>query len=202
MRVSSISAKPARRKPQQARAAERRAQFLKVAATLIGEHGYDAVSMTAIAAEAGASIGTLYDYFTDKQSIAIALLSAYSAEADAYWVEVFDKQKFATTSGFTKTFVQGVLTFVKLHPAYLPLMGAVGYVRTPDARQPLRRTISDALQKAKPELPAARAFLGAQVLVELMKGMLVVFKQVAAKDRETVISDFETLMETFVSGLG
>jgi hypothetical protein len=38
----------------------------------------------------------------------------------------------------------------------------------------------------KPRLTTERAFLSAQVIVELMKEMLAVYKQVAAKDKKTV----------------
>jgi hypothetical protein len=37
-----------------------------------------------------------------------------------------------------------------------------------------------------PRFTAERAFLSAQVIVELMKEMLAVYKQVAAKDKKTV----------------
>ena len=82
-RVPSTSATPPRRAPQQARAAIRRAKFLEVAANLIGEIGFDALTMTAIAEHAGASIGTLYDYFPDKQALGMAIMAQYTGGGDS-----------------------------------------------------------------------------------------------------------------------
>jgi len=63
-----------RRVPQQDRARQKIALILEAATRLI-EHG-DIVSLTtnAIAAKAGISIGTLYQYFADKDAILRALV--------------------------------------------------------------------------------------------------------------------------------
>ena len=190
-----------RRKPQQVRATQRRAKFLDVAEQLIGKSGYEAVTMTGIAEVAGASIGTLYDYFPDKQSIAVALLSQYGEQFDAHWFAVLSENRVETEREFAELLVEGLLAFVRQHPAYLPLLaGPIVYSRTAEARQPLRRTIAGALQKVKPRLNAERAFLSAQVIVELLKGMLAVYKQVAAKDKNTVVAEFKELVVAYVTG--
>ncbi len=203
MSMSSTSASASRRSPQQARATQRRAKFLEVAARLIGEQGYEIVPMMAIAKEAGASIGTLYDYFPDKQSVALALLSEYVEQADAHWTAVLSGARTMTERELSEVFIEGILTFVRAHPAYLPLLTApIGYARTAEARQPLRRTIADALRKTKPSVTPERAFLSAQVIVQLMKGMLALYKQVTAKDKNAVTAEFKALMLAYVSGLG
>ena len=202
MSMSSTFASGSRRSPQQARATQRRAKFLEVAAKLIGEQGYEIVTMMAIAAEAGASIGTLYDYFPDKRSVALALLSEYVEQADAHWAAILSGARTMTESELSELFIEGILTFVRAHPACLPLLTApIGYSRTAEARQPLRRTIADALRKTKPSISADRAFMSAQVIVQLMKGMLALYKQVAAKDEKAVTAEFKALMLAYVSGL-
>lgn len=201
MRVASTLASGKRRSPQQARAAQRRAKFLEVAARLIGEQGYEAVTMMLIAKEAVASIGTLYDYFPDKQSVALALLSEYVEQADAHWAAVLSGARAMSESELSEVFIEGLLAFVRAHPAYLPLLTApIGYSRTAEARQPLRRTIADALRKTKPSITPDRAFLSAQVIVQLMKGMLAVYKQVAAKDEHSITAEFKALMLAYVTG--
>ena len=203
MSMSSTYASGSRRSPQQARATQRRARFLEVAAKLIGEQGYEIVTMMAIAKEAGASIGTLYDYFPDKRSVALALLSEYVQQADVHWAAVLSGARALTESELSEVFIEGVLTFVRAHPAYLPLLTApIGYSRTTEARQPLRRTIADALRKTKPSMTPERAFLSAQVILQLMKGMLALYKQVTAKDQKAVTAEFKALILAYVRGLG
>jgi AcrR family transcriptional regulator len=62
--------KPRRR---QARGERRIAQLLDAAATVFCTSGYTAASTNAIAREAGVSPGTLYQYFPNKEAIAIEL---------------------------------------------------------------------------------------------------------------------------------
>ncbi len=199
MRVPSTSASPARRTPRQTRATLRRTKFLEVAAALLAESGYDAVTMTAIANRAGASIGTLYDYFPDKRTLALALLAEYTEQADAHWDALLTNPAARTKAALANLFIEGALTFVEQRPAYLPLLNApILYARSPAARQPLRRTIAAALQRLKPSLPGAHALLIAQIIVELIKALFAVYKLAPPKDRPLIADHFKTLMRLYL----
>lgn len=62
-----------RRRPQQARAQNKIELILEAAMRLIESHGIDALTTNAIAERAGVSIGSLYQYFDDKEAILQAL---------------------------------------------------------------------------------------------------------------------------------
>ncbi|GAA2228462.1 TetR/AcrR family transcriptional regulator [Streptomyces amakusaensis] len=66
----TVSARPRRR---QARGERRIAQLLDAAANVFTATGYTAASTNAIAREAGVSPGTLYQFFPNKEAIAIEL---------------------------------------------------------------------------------------------------------------------------------
>jgi AcrR family transcriptional regulator len=63
--------------PRRARGHARVAALLEAAGIEFAEKGYEAATMTAIAARAGASIGSLYEFFPTKDQIAGALLKSY-----------------------------------------------------------------------------------------------------------------------------
>ncbi|TIT08526.1 MAG: helix-turn-helix transcriptional regulator, partial [Mesorhizobium sp.] len=67
---------PQPRAPQQKRGHDRVAALMTAAAELFVERGFDAATMTEIAASAGAAIGTLYLFFPTKQAMAQAILEA------------------------------------------------------------------------------------------------------------------------------
>ncbi|MEU9860542.1 TetR/AcrR family transcriptional regulator [Streptomyces sp. NPDC047971] len=67
---SSVEQKPRRR---QARGERRIAQLLQAAANVFCSNGYTAASTNAIAREASVSPGTLYQYFPNKEAIAVEL---------------------------------------------------------------------------------------------------------------------------------
>jgi AcrR family transcriptional regulator len=199
MRVASTSANPRRREPQQERATLRRAKFLEVAAGLIGQLGYEAVTMTAIAEQAEASIGTLYDYFPDKTAIALALKIQYVEESDAHWKALLSRPAGMTQEELAELFVEGALTLVKERPAYLALMGGpVPYTRSPSLRRPLRKTIVGALRTMNPSLAEDRAFIYAEVIVQLIKGLLTVYREAAPRERERVAEEFKKLFRLYL----
>ncbi|MCA9710142.1 MAG: TetR/AcrR family transcriptional regulator [Myxococcales bacterium] len=65
------------RRPVQRRAARRRDSLLDAAARLLASEGYEAITTNAIAREAGAAVGTVYDYFPNKEAVLAALLERY-----------------------------------------------------------------------------------------------------------------------------
>ncbi len=70
----------ARNKPKQRRSRETVEAVVEAAAQVFEMHGYAAGTTNRIAARAGVSIGTLYQYFPNKESLAVALLERHLAE--------------------------------------------------------------------------------------------------------------------------
>lgn len=71
----------ARRQPVQQRSQERLERILSVATGLIAQHGSEPLKMSEIAALAGISIGSLYQYFPDKRAILRTLAEQYAADS-------------------------------------------------------------------------------------------------------------------------
>lgn len=68
------SAKPARRRAKQERARQTIAVVLEAAARVLQREGYAAGSTNRIAEVAGVSVGTIYQYFDDKEQLFDALI--------------------------------------------------------------------------------------------------------------------------------
>src|SRR5579871_1933040 len=73
MSVASQKARPASRIPRQERGRARVNELLNAAEAIIGDGGYEAATMTAIADRAGAAIGSLYQFFPTKEALADTL---------------------------------------------------------------------------------------------------------------------------------
>jgi AcrR family transcriptional regulator len=72
-----------RRIPRQARSRETVAAILQAAAEVIAAEGLARASTNRIAARAGVSIGSLYQYFPDKEAIRARLLEQHHREVEA-----------------------------------------------------------------------------------------------------------------------
>jgi AcrR family transcriptional regulator len=74
-----------RRVPQQARSREHVQAMIDAAEHLIGANGYDALTTTQVAQEAGVTVATLYQFFPDKRALAQVLARRY---VDMYITDV------------------------------------------------------------------------------------------------------------------
>ena len=72
-----------RRVPTQRRSQERLARIAQAAGELCAEVGADAVTMEGIAARAGTSIGSLYQFFPNRDALLAAVAERYVADLDA-----------------------------------------------------------------------------------------------------------------------
>ena len=63
----------ARRKPRQARAREKVSLMFEAAVRILEDHGLEALTTNRVAALAGVSIGTLYQYFPNREALLEAL---------------------------------------------------------------------------------------------------------------------------------
>lgn len=71
------------RKPVQARARDTREAILKAAAQVLGRKGYRDTTTNRIAERAGVSIGSLYEYFCNKDEIVAVLLDRHLTDGEA-----------------------------------------------------------------------------------------------------------------------
>jgi AcrR family transcriptional regulator len=72
-----------RRRPVQGRARETVDAIVEAAARVLARHGYAAATTNRIAERAGVSIGSLYEYFPDKDAILSALLERHTETGSA-----------------------------------------------------------------------------------------------------------------------
>jgi len=88
--LDSVAPRP-RRIPQQRRSRERYDHILSVARTLIAQRGNDAVSMREIADAADMAIGSVYQYFPDKNTVLWTLISEDFDRLETHWRERLDQ---------------------------------------------------------------------------------------------------------------
>lgn len=77
------SALTPRKAPAQERSRATVAAILTAAARIFATHGYAAGTPNRIAARAGVSIGSLYEYFPNKDALLVALVEAHMSEGEA-----------------------------------------------------------------------------------------------------------------------
>ena len=97
-------------------------EILQAAGALFAERGYDKVTTNMIAARAGISPGSLYQFFPNKETIA----QAFAADATEHLHRVYDTLLSSEVmtlplQAFFATFVDRIIAFNRTYPGYLAL---------------------------------------------------------------------------------
>jgi AcrR family transcriptional regulator len=200
MRESSISSRSLRVAPKQERSARRLAGFLQAAAELFSEIGFEATTMQAIADRSNSSIGALYSYFPDKQSIATTLLSRYAEELQWRLQSLMEHSEKVTTAQFAGLFIDCMIEFAQERPAYVSLHTApIAFRRDPAARKALRTIVANSFRTKNPSLSSERSLLGANVAVQIVKGMMTLFLESDAKTKPLVVAEFRRVLTSYLA---
>ena len=175
------------------------ADLLEAAAAVIAEAGYEAATLTAVAERAGASIGSLYQYFPDKAAVARALAEQYGAELADQWQPLVAEAASLAIGPLVDRMFDVVLGFAAERPAFLPLVAAGGdYRHAPAARGRLRGNIAALLRAHRPTLSPADAARVAEVAVQILKGMNRLFDGLTEADRQAFAGEFRLVLLSYL----
>ncbi len=107
-----------RRVPSQARSQARVGRLLDAAERIILRDGIDALSTHRIAAEAGVPIGTVYQFFADKQGVVDALARSYIEGSEQVMSRLLSAASGTHWSDLVSTVIDAFVARYRSKPAY------------------------------------------------------------------------------------
>ncbi|MFC1434599.1 TetR/AcrR family transcriptional regulator [Streptacidiphilus sp. N1-3] len=165
-------------KRRQARGERRIEELLDAAGQVFAESGYSATTTNAIAARAGVSPGTLYQYFPNKDAMADALAGRFAVELARQQALLAQPDLLALPlDQLLSRLLRPMLRFQRENPACPVLfLGPDTPQRLADVHAPLHAAmlagVADLLGTLAPRLPEADRNRAAEVAVHLFKGSL------------------------------
>ncbi len=193
--MSSEAAAAVARAPKRQRGKQRVAELLAAGAAVFAEKGFEAATMTEIAARAGAPIGSLYQFFPSKEALADTLVQNYVAllAADLEALEARARDSDA------RALVEGLFRVLRGHPqeraATMPLAEARMDERTrrETFRYVLRKRIAAILRARSPTLSAEAARDRAVVVLQLMKAASSLSDEEGLNGRAAALREVQAL---------
>lgn len=172
MRIASqkSSPEPQSRAPKRQRGHERVAVLLEAAAKVFLEKGYDAATMTEIAAAANSSIGSLYQFFPTKLLLAEALHIDRLQQLNNGLAELAEGIRRQTAAEIGDAIFTRLGRFIEEYPEF-PVLAArrdVPKERKAKSRAELRASITALLKNAEPSVERDIDLLASLVL-ELLR---------------------------------
>lgn len=198
--------KTLRRQPVQARGQQRISLILDAADGLFADVGYEQATTNAIAARAGTSIGSLYQFFDDKRAILAALAQRYVEQLRAVHVgvltaetaklplpEIYDRilralaDFHARNRGF-RTLFCGPETIGDLASAAAVL------------REDCTSRVEFMLAMRKPTLSVEKRRLLATINVEVIRSLLPLSESGDERFRERMLGEIKKLLLGYMRG--
>jgi AcrR family transcriptional regulator len=189
-----------RRIPCQERGERRVAELIGAAESVIAEAGYEGATMCAIAERAGASIGSLYQFFPGKPAITQALRSHYVEQFDQMCAPLAEQARTLNLETFVSHLIDLTVLFVDSHPAFLALLDAPRSTRTsPAIRNLLRERFAGFFLARKPRMSKAKALQLATVTLHIMKALNQLYTELSSDQRRTFIREFKVVLFSYLS---
>jgi AcrR family transcriptional regulator len=162
---------PIAKAPKRARGVQRVASLLDAAAALFAENGYDATTMTQIAHRAGASIGSLYQFFPSKEVLAEALFGRYVERVASLLEDLAKRAPGLSPVQLADKLVDLMLDVRSDRDAAAALSSSVSGIveRRKPLRGATRRQIAAILRAANPRLREKAAAEAAAMIAHVLK---------------------------------
>lgn len=190
---------------RQARGLARIEQILGAAAAEIAEGGVDAASMNAIARRAGISPGSLYQFFSDKQSLVALLVERFrdmfeqSLPADPAAVLVLS----SGLGDLLDRIVDPVIAFNVQHPGFRALFVRVAeHGDLVDLFGPIHDSLNtrlvDLIRARAPRISASDALRIAELCHAVFRGVVPLIVEASEPERSRVVAEFKTMLVRYL----
>lgn len=173
--TSQATPAPTAKEPKRKRGIARVAKLLDAGAAVFAEQGYRAATMTEIAARAAAPIGSLYQFFPNKDVLADALVARYAEHVEAALDRIRAQVADLDGSQLADRLLDVLVAHAAERSLALSLLDARWEqpgVRPGVLRESLRKRITEILMLWRPQLPEEQAEAMSVVLFQAMKSLV------------------------------
>ncbi|WP_211261203.1 TetR/AcrR family transcriptional regulator [Pseudonocardia acaciae] len=199
-----MPADQARPRRRQARGERRIGEILDAAGRVFARAGYEKATTNAIAAEAGISPGSLYQFFASKETIAHALADRFVTHMRAAHHEAFETTDFAavTLDEAIDRIVDPIVAFNVANPGFKALFARPdmppGLV---DATEPIQSALLGRLRAmlAARNLPAAAQDRAAHTMIRVFQAMLAPIISADDAERPTAVTELKTVLRAYLA---
>jgi AcrR family transcriptional regulator len=200
MSMDSQTESAPRRIPIQERGEKRVAELLQAAAAIFAEVGFEAATMRDIAERAGASIGSLYQFFPSKEVVARELKTQYCRELKELWAGLVAVSAKTTTSRLVDQFLNVTMRAIEEHPAIIRLMDAPRSTNpAADIRESLRQQLVELFLTRKPRMSPIKAHRYAEITVQMVRALLWLYVDAEPSEQQALVAEIKSALVTYLS---
>jgi AcrR family transcriptional regulator len=201
------SDQPMRRMPRQQRSQRRVDVILDAAAQLVTEVGYEALTTSAVALRADTSIGSLYQFFPNKDALLHALAVRYIEDMRQLSGRLFTPDiEYVPLQVLVERTVTVIIEFDTTHPGFNLIFNSA-WISTElqTAADAIRAQIVSDLQRIialkAPHMTETDRFVSAEVMMSMIRGVLPLTQTGDAAYRVQVVREFKRAALAYMHAL-
>ena len=180
--------------------------ILDAAEICFARMGYAEATTNHIAALAGISPGSLYQFFANKEAIAQALAARYNEELQHVYAAAFASETASLPLvGWLDQVIETLLTFHDIHPAFHTLLNTPPSTDvadlTHDLPHELRRQFERGFQQRAPSLSTTQLTLSATLSTQLFRATLPLILTSPADQRVLLVSELKMALRRYLEPL-
>ena len=192
-----------RRQPKQARGEERIAAILQAAAQVFYEVGFDAATTDMIAKQAQTAIGSLYDFFPNKEAIAQRLCEQFCDDLRVLFEGILtDELVQVPLSQLIDDILDPLVQYHQTHPGFQALwLQSQGDPRLArmhqDLTEVLTRKTAWVFARRYPKLDEASALRSSQICIRTVQALLPLAGDGPAIDSQIIV-ELKTMIRAYL----
>ncbi len=196
-----------RRVPRQQRSQRRVEIILNAAAELVSEMGYEAMTTSLIAERADTSIGSLYQFFPNKDAVLQALAKRYLGDMRLLTSRLFTPDvEYVPLPVLVDRTINALVEFENTHPGFTLIFNSAGISEDLKAAAD---SITDAMITDFERVIALKAPViqvsdrrsSAQIAMSIIKGVLPLTMTKHSEQRDRVIIEFKRALLAYLTAL-
>lgn len=154
--------------------------------------------MSAIAKRARSSIGSLYQFFPNKRSVAEAVRAQYIGQIERYWIGLAEQSPALSTEQLASRLVTLQLEVVGKYPALLALLDLPASRKSSKRRELIRARIAEVLSAHKPQMTRASALQAASIVQYVSRSLLTLYARANTGERAAIVEEFKSVLKGYL----
>jgi AcrR family transcriptional regulator len=182
-------------------------EILRASAEIFAEEGYENATTNAIAARAGVSPGSLYQFFKNKDDIAHALAEAYVTQLRSAKDDAFPGADDLSVGAAIDRVIEPLVAFNVANPGFKALfarsdMPASLQAAVAPIHESMHRQVAAAIGALIPSLSDAELDRTVTVAIHLVRGMMPPIVAAEGPARDALVGELKTVLVSYLTERG
>ncbi|GAA5074508.1 AcrR family transcriptional regulator [Thermocatellispora tengchongensis] len=198
---------PAEERPvrRQARGLKRMEAILDAAEEEIAEVGFANATTNSVAARAGISPGSLYQFFRNKDEILEGLVRRYETEQGAFWrAHLTDDDAHTEMGALIDRLVDAMVEFKASRPAFWALFhGSATSDRLAEVARDLHEGVAfrlaEVFELRSPHLPPERCLTLARMATAMVRAVMPLVVTAKPEDSPALVEELKTMLRAYLT---